>query len=135
MTLLEKQFIFAENVPKLINFIFAQGYTCSLGEALRTNEQAWINAQPKNTLLATVDKKGNPIKIYPALVGGTGIAKSVHMLKLAIDLNLFKDSAYITDSESHKIFGEFWKSLHPDFRWGGDWGDGNHYSMEHEGVK
>ena len=48
------------------------------------------------------------------------------------------------DSMAHKPFGEFWESLHPDCRWGGNWdkdnnpfefgeNDGNHYSLEHEG--
>jgi len=60
---------------------------------------------------------------------------SNHYKRLAIDLNLFKDGVYLVTYEDHKKFGEFWKSLHPLCRWGGDFKnkDGNHYSLEHEG--
>jgi hypothetical protein len=54
---------------------------------------------------------------------------------LAIDLNLFKDSEFLEQSEDHRPLGEWWKKQHPDARWGGDFDDGNHYSFEHEGVK
>jgi hypothetical protein len=63
------------------------------------------------------------------------IANSQH---LSIDLNLFRGGRCLQFSEQHRPLGEFWKSLHPDNRWGGDFRprpDGSHYSMEHEGVK
>ena len=62
-------------------------------------------------------------------------ANSVHKQRLAIDLNLFKGGVYQTSTEAHKPLGEYWKSLHPLCRWGGDFStpDGNHYSMAHEG--
>jgi hypothetical protein len=66
---------------------------------------------------------------------GYGSAYSVHKLKLANDINLFKDGMYLTKTEDHKVFGEYWESLHPLCRWGGRWNDGNHYSLEHEGKK
>ena len=64
-------------------------------------------------------------------------------MKLAIDLDLFKDGegfemgckVYLTKTEDHRKLGEFWESLHPLCRWGGRFGDGNHYSLEHGGVK
>jgi len=53
---------------------------------------------------------------------------SYHYRRLAIDLNLFKDGNYLTETEDHRILGEFWKSLGGS--WGGDFArkDGNHYS-------
>jgi hypothetical protein len=33
------------------------------------------------------------------------------------------------------LLGKYWKRQHPLCRWGGDFQDGNHYSLEHEGVK
>lgn len=58
---------------------------------------------------------------------------SNHYIKLAADLNLFNDGEYLTETEDHRLLGEFWESLHPDNRWGGRFNDGNHYSMEHNG--
>ena len=59
---------------------------------------------------------------------------SFHYKRLAIDINLFKDDMYLTKTEDHAELGKFWKSLHPDCTWGGDFEDpdGNHYSyFEH----
>ena len=121
MTLGEKQRLFTLNIAKLILWAYENDYEFSFSEAYRTPEQAAMNR-----------------------FKGTGISNSLHTRRLAIDLNLFTDLSidgdediYATDSESHKLLGEYWKSLHPLNRWGGDFSkpDGNHYSMEHEGVK
>lgn len=66
---------------------------------------------------------------------GYGAAKSVHKLKLAIDLNLFKNGKFCAETEDHRELGEWWKKQHPDCRWGGDFKDGNHYSIEMWGCK
>ena len=54
---------------------------------------------------------------------------SFHYKRLAIDLNLFKDGKYLTETEDHIPLGEFWKDL--GGTWGGDFArkDGNHYSF------
>lgn len=62
---------------------------------------------------------------------------SLHYCGLAKDLNLFRDGKYLTTTEAHLPLGEFWERI------GGTWGgrftspcpDGNHYSLEHNGVK
>ena len=59
---------------------------------------------------------------------------SCHYSRLAIDLNLFRYGKYFTSTEAHKPLGEYWESLHPLCRWGGRFSDGNHYSLEHNGV-
>ena len=60
---------------------------------------------------------------------------SNHYVRLAADLNLFKDGLYLINTEDHKELGEYWKSLDPKNRWGGDFRhkDGNHYSREYQG--
>lgn len=110
----EKQRIFAWNQHLFIEFVYKTGYELTFGEFYRTAEQAALNAQ-----------------------AGTGIRNSLHGKRLAGDWNLFRDGIYLTDTASHRQFGTFWKTLHPLNRWGGDFSkpDGNHYSMEHEGVK
>ena len=59
-----------------------------------------------------------------------GTENSNHRRRLAIDLNLFIDGEYMTNSDAHAPLGEYWKSLDPLNRWGGDFTrvkDGNHY--------
>lgn len=58
---------------------------------------------------------------------------SLHYVRLAIDLNLFKDGKYLTETKDHETLGMFWESLGGS--WGGRFNDGNHYSLEHEGRK
>lgn len=112
MKLGEKQRLFAGTVANLITYIYANGHEVSLD---------WCYRPPE-------------IAQYYATIG-VGIRSSLHTLKLAIDLNLFKNGIWLRNTEDHKQFGEYWESLHELCRWGGRFGDGNHYSMEHEGVK
>ena len=69
---------------------------------------------------------------------------SNHYLKLAGDLNLFKNGEYLTRTEDHLESGTMWESRHELCRWGGNWdkddhpgepgeNDGNHYSLIHRG--
>jgi hypothetical protein len=112
LTLGEKQRKFTLMVAKLIEWIYANGYEATFSEAYRTPEQARLNAAK-----------------------GTGIANSLHTQRLAVDLNLFRDGVYLTKSEQYLPPGQYWESL------GGSWGgrftspDGNHFSLEHNGVR
>lgn len=114
MTLGEKQELFVELIGLLIAWAYANGYKLTFAEAYRTPEQAALNAQK-----------------------GTGIAKSLHTSRLAIDLLLFKDGVYLTKSEDYKPLGERWKQMNPLCCWGGDFDkpDGDHFSITHNGVK
>ncbi len=109
MKLHERQSIFALNVSKLIEYIYKQGYTCSLGEAFRTPEQAAIYAKE-----------------------GKGIKNSLHCQRLALDINIFSPAGeYLSQTSDYKIFGDFWETLNPLNRWGGVFSraDGNHFEM------
>ena len=61
------------------------------------------------------------------------MVNSLHYVRLAIDLNLFRDGKYLTSTEDHRPLGEYWESI--GGAWGGRFGDGNHYSLEHQGRK
>lgn len=120
-TLGDKQRLFVLLIAELIQFAYDNDYELTFGECYRTPEQAALNAQ-----------------------SGKGISNSLHTKRLAIDFNLFLDTSpdgdediYAQNSEAFKELGEYWKSLHPLCRWGGDFRkpDGNHFSLEHEGVK
>lgn len=58
---------------------------------------------------------------------------SLHAMGLAIDLNLFKKGQYLSATEDHETLGLFWESIGGS--WGGRFNDGNHYSLEHGGMK
>lgn len=111
MTLREKQSVFAAFVPRLIDEARRQGFDVTLGECWRSDEEA-----------ARLAKLGK------------GIPNSLHRLKLAIDINLFRDGRYLSSSEAHRPLGEWWeKQTSGDlvFAWGGRFDDGNHYSIAH----
>jgi len=71
-----------------------------------------------------------------------GHPNSTHLHRLAIDLNLFVDvdddgkPDWIEDDHpAWTDLGEYWVWLHTEARWGGSWGDFNHFSFEWQGVK
>jgi hypothetical protein len=114
MSLSEKQRLFTRYIGMLIAFAYKQGFELTFGDAYRSPEQAAANAK-----------------------AGSGIANSLHCQRLAVDLNLFIQGQYITNSDAYKPLGEYWEGLDPLCRWGGRFKkpDGNHFSIEHEGVK
>lgn len=58
---------------------------------------------------------------------------SLHYDRLAADLNLFKDGKWLKTTKAHTPLGEYWESI--GGTWGGRFNDGNHYSLEHGGMK
>lgn len=112
MKLSEKQSLFTVMIAQLILWANDHGYRLTFGEAYRTPEQAALNAK-----------------------SGKGISNSLHTERLAVDFNLFINDQYKTDTPSYLPLGEYWESI------GGTWGgrfskpDGNHFSLEHNGVK
>lgn len=105
---------FAHSAALLILKAPEFGYTVTLGEAWRSPQQAQWNAEH-----------------------GSGISNSLHTERLAIDLNLFREGVYITDSQGHTQLGAWWKTLGPNYRWGGDITkpDYNHYSITPDGIR
>ena len=115
MTLREQQSLFMKLLPRLIDHAYSLGYELTGGELERSKAQAQANA-----------------------ASGAGIANSLHLERLAIDLNLFQNGQFLDSSEAHRPLGTYWKTLHPLCRWGGDFHpkpDGNHYSLEWQGRK
>ena len=76
---------------------------------------------------------------YSPCIGKDGLkhmAGSLHFEGLAMDIDLFdNEGKYLDRTEDHTSFGVYWKNLHPDCRWGGDFKkkDGNHYSVVYQG--
>jgi hypothetical protein len=104
---------FARLVPRLIDTAFDLGFEVTLGDAYR-----------------------DP-RVFGALgvSQGYGHKSSAHKMRLALDLNVFKDGVFLEGTEAHRALGEWWELQHPLARWGGRFNDGNHYSLEFQGVK
>lgn len=105
---------FAQSAAKLIQKAAELGYGVTLGEAWRTQEQASLDAAK-----------------------GIGIAHSLHEERLAIDLNLFKDGIFLTAPDAYIQLGDFWKTLGPAYRYGGDFTskDYDHFSISPDGIR
>ena len=95
------------------------GFTVTQGEAWRTPQQAQWDADH-----------------------GSGISHSLHTDRLAVDYNFFKDGVLVRDGSPTgplRPLGDWWKSLGPNYRWGGDFthipADGNHFSITPDGVR
>lgn len=113
-TLQKKQSRFTCYVSSLLLKAESLGYDVTLGEVWRSEE------------VASFQTKANAAK-------GIGIVNSLHRLRLAIDINLFKDGVFLTKPEDYKALGAFWKKLCSDCRWGGDFKrvDAVHFSVQH----
>lgn len=137
----EKQWLFASLLATLIYYVKSRGYEVAFGETTRSDEQAIINSlgyEGRTRLcrdLASLDKDfyAPLIKALENNGKAFGIVNSVHGLRLAADLLLFKNGKYLTDTEDYREAGEFWEGL--GGCWGGRFNDGNHFSLEHNGVK
>jgi len=119
LDLLHKQFIFAQLSARLILYAWQQGYKVTLGEAWRSPETAQLYAKEHK-----------------------GIADSLHCSRLALDLNLFKNDALLTQSQDYLFLGDFWESLSDESEgikciWGGRFKtlDCDHFSIEHNGIQ
>lgn len=103
MTLGERQELFSRLIAKLILKMYDMGYQVRCGDF-------W--AKPR---IPAEHKAG-----------------SLHYDKCAADLNLFQGAVFLRDTKHHAAFGDYWEGLHPHCRWGGRYGDGNHYEvLEH----
>lgn len=96
-TLLKYQFIFSENVGKLIFFAYSRNFQITLGEAYRTQYQQ--------------DQYFRS--------GYSKVKYSNHQNRLAIDLNLFINGLTCNDRKYYEVLGDYWTKLHPYNKWGG----------------
>jgi hypothetical protein len=125
-------------LASLIQWGYEQGFELAVGEAYRSDEQAEINALGPTLRTRLADLLvGMPQYVELAATirnnVGSGIRESLHCERLAIDLMLFINGVYQTQTEAYRPLGEKWESL------GGTWGgrfstpDGDHFSIAHEG--
>jgi len=123
LSLRDERCKFSLDLAKLVIFIAsADGgrYDPAIDQVKRTKDEAVINAQT-----------------------GKGITNSLHLIGLAADVLIYNMGEYLTDSDDYRFAGDYWKSIDPMNRWGGDFKDsggrskpdGNHFSREYQGRK
>jgi hypothetical protein len=112
-TLGQRQRLHVQLTAKLIEFIYAQGLEATWGETYRTPQQAAANA-----------------------ASGAGILNSLHIERLAVDLQIFKDGVYATDVAVYKPLADYWLTLDPLCRAGYYFHsvDADHFSITYQGV-
>ena len=94
MTERETQSHFAKMISLLIQYADLLGYEVTFGDAYRDPRSNGEYGQQ----------------------GPYGHPNSYHKRRLAVDLNLFRDGEYLTQTDDHRRLGEFWEYL------GGSWG-------------
>jgi len=109
MKLSEKQGIFLLNFAKLI---------------------IWVNEQEGCYVTAGELLRPQLMQDHYADTGKSKTRAGKHTDKLAGDLNLFINGIYQKTSAAYKPLGDYWVSLHPNNRWGGDWNRDGHYGDE-----
>ena len=93
-----QQWEFLQDVGRLIEKAKQLGITLTGGELYRTLEQQAIYLK----------------------AGKSKTSKSKHLERLAIDFNFFIDGRLIYDKKLIQPLGDYWESLHPANRWGGN---------------
>jgi hypothetical protein len=100
VTLREKQSLFVCLLGRLIAHVYGRGWELTLGEGYRGDRQGHMRG-------------------------------SLHYDRLAQDLNLFINNRWISDGSDPAWLeiGEEWERMHQLCRWGGRFGDANHFSL------
>ena len=96
--LVAEQAAFLIDVSRLIQFATADGWVITGGELWRSLEQQEIYFK----------------------AGRSRAMKSNHLRCCAIDLNFFWSGQLVRDKELIRTVGEYWESLSPKNRWGGN---------------
>lgn len=104
MSLVEIQAEFLNHVTKLLSKAYELNFVVTGGELYRTVEQQKLYIQQ----------------------GRSKTMNSKHLTRLAIDLNFFKahndGSLHLTyDKKELQQLGNYWESLNPKNKWGGNW--------------
>lgn len=98
MSLNKQQALFLLDACKLIQWATEQGWVVTGGELLRPVEMQEIYVK----------------------TGRSKTMNSMHLKKLAIDLNFFKNGVYICTVDELAPIGKYWESISPSNRWGGN---------------
>lgn len=98
MSLVAIQAEFLLDVCKLVQHATGLGFTLTAGELHRMPEQQEIYVK----------------------TGRSQTMDSLHLKRLAVDFNVFKDGKLVYDKILLAPLGAYWESLHPLNSWGGN---------------
>jgi hypothetical protein len=114
-TLHQRQVLHVRLTSELIAWAETQGYALTWGETFRTQAQANANA-----------------------ASGAGIAHSLHLLRLAVDFQLFDAAGnYVSDAAAYKPLADYWLTLDPLCCAGYYFHsvDADHFSITYQGIQ
>lgn len=97
MSLRQSQSAFVSDVAKLIMYANKNGFELTAGEFFRSPEQQAIYLK----------------------TGRTTTSNSLHLSRLAVDFNIFKNGQLCTKKEAEPL-GAYWETLNPLNSWGGN---------------
>lgn len=106
----DHQWEFLKDVAKLIVFIERNGHKATAGEMWRSKDQQALyynGLSFEDGKLVNVKKKSKAVY-------------SKHQDRLAVDINIFINGKLTYDFYEVKPIGDYWESLSPYNRWGGD---------------
>jgi len=98
MSMVDSQAAFLLDVCKLINHATSLGFVLTAGELYRTAEQQEIYMK----------------------TGRSQTMNSLHLKRLAIDFNIFKNGQLCYNKTVLAPLGAYWESLNPLNSWGGN---------------
>lgn len=98
MSAVTEQAAFLLDMCKLVQHATTLGFTLTAGELFRTPEQQQIYVK----------------------TGRSQTMNSLHLQRMAVDFNIFKDGRLCYDKAVLAPLGAYWESLHPLNSWGGN---------------
>lgn len=98
MSLVQTQAEFLLHMGELVRRATEMGFVVTAGELYRTPEQQELYVK----------------------TGRSQTMNSLHLQRLAVDLNFFKDGKLVGSKAELAPLGAFWESLHPMNSWGGN---------------
>jgi len=128
MSLGELQELFVELENQWVSWVLAQGWKLRHSEGRIFQLGADGKGRRAFSLRLNV-----PLRVKD----GGHMNNSAHYNGVGADWVLLVDGIIIKQSFASQWMaaGAHWKSLHSLCRWGGDFGDGNHISLEYGGIK
>jgi hypothetical protein len=131
MKLGERQEVFAELVPRLLDQAHKMGFAVRCGSLFRDPRLHGHKGHPDLFSWLEQNFPDAAEAAFDAGYRGYGSRVSLHKDKCAIDLNLrtTADDHMCWSTEEHRKLGEWWEAQHPMCRWGGRYNDGNHYEF------